>query len=323
MPMASLSSNQQHVLTGLNVFATAMSFVGSAGILTCFVAYPSLRKFSFKLIAYLSLADVLNCMSGFMGDPPSPSAVCTLQGVTNQFFATASYLWTTVIAFVLHRTVVQHNADVQALERHFHAFVWCTAFVMTLLPLAMGEVGDAGPWCWIRSSTEAGRVLRMVTFYVPLWVAIAYNGYVYYLVVRAIRYAMQLAESSQLGGKLNVEQLKALQRLGFYPLILVGAHLFATINRIQNWVAPDDPVFWLYALQAFTQNANGFFNFLAYGFNKTVRRALATTFRERCPQCTALCPCGQQRRGLSEFVEMADMEGDVSSPTGAGGDAAL
>ena len=29
MPMASLSSNQQHVLTGLNVFATAMSFVGS------------------------------------------------------------------------------------------------------------------------------------------------------------------------------------------------------------------------------------------------------------------------------------------------------
>ena len=55
---------------------------------------------------------------------PSTGFFCYAQGYSTHFFCVASFLWTTTIAFTLHRTVVQHKADVEDLEPVFHTYVW-------------------------------------------------------------------------------------------------------------------------------------------------------------------------------------------------------
>jgi hypothetical protein len=50
--------------------------------------------------------------------------LCYAQGYSTQFFSVASFLWTTTIAFTLHRTVVKHKVDVEGFGLYFHGYVW-------------------------------------------------------------------------------------------------------------------------------------------------------------------------------------------------------
>jgi hypothetical protein len=42
--------------------------------------------------------------------------------------------------------------------------------------------------------------------------------------------------------------LQAMNRWGYYPLILIGSWTFGTINRIHAFVEPHHHLFWLYCL---------------------------------------------------------------------------
>ena len=54
--------------------------------------------------------------------------------------------------------------------------------------------------------------------------------------------------------------------------------LFPTINRIQNWAAPQNPIAALYILTALTSSSMGFANAIAYGMNRTVRSTVVDAF---------------------------------------------
>lgn len=62
---------------------------------------------------------------------PSKGLFCYAQGYTTHFFCVASFLWTTTIAFTLHRTVVRHKTDVEDLEPMFHLYVWGNVLLVT------------------------------------------------------------------------------------------------------------------------------------------------------------------------------------------------
>ncbi|VFQ60763.1 unnamed protein product [Cuscuta campestris] len=42
--------------------------------------------------------------------------------------------------------------------------------------------------------------------------------------------------------------MKAMNRWGYYPLILIGSWFFGTINRIHDFIEPDHKIFWLSVL---------------------------------------------------------------------------
>jgi hypothetical protein len=48
--------------------------------------------------------------------------------------------------------------------------------------------------------------------------------------------------------------VKAVQRLAYYPLILLVVWMVPTANRIQNFVDPDRPLFWLYFIHVLTSS---------------------------------------------------------------------
>uniref|UniRef100_A0A2N9ESE3 G-protein coupled receptors family 2 profile 2 domain-containing protein n=1 Tax=Fagus sylvatica TaxID=28930 RepID=A0A2N9ESE3_FAGSY len=215
----SLTAHDRHVLTALSAGASSLSFVGSGFIVLCYVLFKELRKFSFKLVFYLALSDMLCSFFSMVGDP-SKGFFCYAQGYTTHFFCVASFLWTTTIAFTLHRTVVRHKTDVEDLEAMFHLYVW----------------------------------VHFITFYMPLWGAILYNGFTYFQVIRMLNNATRMAVGmSERPYQLDARaDMKAVNRWGYYPLILIGSWAFGTINRIHDFIEPGHKIFWLSVLDVGT-----------------------------------------------------------------------
>ena len=58
---------------------------------------------------------------------------CYIQAYLSQFFNLASFLWTAVIAYALHRTVVLHREATVHLHKRFDAYVWLLSFYVVAL----------------------------------------------------------------------------------------------------------------------------------------------------------------------------------------------
>ncbi|XP_060673413.1 G-protein coupled receptor 1 [Ziziphus jujuba] len=280
MPMTvqsagNLLAHDRGVLTAVVAGASSLSFVGSGFIVLCYVLFKELRKFSFKLVFYLALSDMLCSFFSMVGDP-SKGLFCYAQEYSTHFFCVASFLWTTTIAFTLHRTVVRHKTDVEDLEAMFHLYVWGTSLVMTVLrSIGNNHHGHLTSWCWAQTG-RTGKAIHFLTFYVPLWGAILYNGFTYFQVIRMLNNATRMAVgmSDRAYQQDARADMKALNRWGYYPLILIGSWAFGTINRIHDFIVPDHNIFWLSVLDVGTASLMGLFNSIAYGLNSSVRRAI-------------------------------------------------
>jgi len=74
-----------------------------------------------------------------------------------------------------------------------------------------------------------------------------------------------------------------LQRIKFYPFVLFGCYLFATIRRIAEWAADDHVApFEIAALQVFTSACLGTCNAILYGFTPVVRAKDSEWIRSKC-----------------------------------------
>lgn len=122
----------------------------------------------------------------------------------------------TLYATLIRRTPVEY------LEERFIWFIAvCYGFpaVLTLIPGLVHAYGLAGAWCWISNKYN---FLRFVQFYVPLWAAIIFNGYVYYIVTSTVSKSLHAAGTDN-GTTAQAKQV--INRLRFYPLILIIVRL--------------------------------------------------------------------------------------------------
>ncbi|KAK6927207.1 hypothetical protein RJ641_005798 [Dillenia turbinata] len=123
-----------------------------SGLLNCNTA-------SYSVPIMETWMDMLYSFFSIVGDP-SKGFFCYAQGYSTHFFCIASFLWTTTIAFTLHRTVVRHKTDVEDLEPMFHLYVWGTSLVMTIIRSIGNDAGHMDAWCW----AETGRTGKACIF---------------------------------------------------------------------------------------------------------------------------------------------------------------
>ncbi|KAJ6812728.1 G-protein coupled receptor 1 [Iris pallida] len=147
---ASLSLKERRILAAVGSGAAALSLGGSTFIVLCYLFFRELRKFSFKLVFFLALSDMFCSFFIIIGDP-SNGFFCYAQDYSTHFFCVASFLWTTTIAFTLHRTVVKHKIDVEDFGSVFHLYVWGTSLAMTVMRSIGSSSGRLGAWCWTDS----------------------------------------------------------------------------------------------------------------------------------------------------------------------------
>lgn len=265
----------RQILDAVGTGAAALSLAGSSFIVICYLLFRELRKFSFKLVFYLAVSDMFCSLFTILGGP-SNAFYCFAHDYSAHFFCVASFLWTTTISFTLHRTVVKHKTDVEEFGSIFHLYVWGTSLSTTVLRSIGSDYGRPGTWCWIQQGSMA-KVLHLITFYLPLWGAILYNGFTYYEVNRMLNNATQMAAG--ISDRSNQSDIradrKAFNRWGYYPLILIGSWAFATINRLYDFANPGHRIVWLSFLDVGFAGLMGLFNSIAYGLNSSVRRAIS------------------------------------------------
>ncbi|KAJ3695783.1 hypothetical protein LUZ60_001160 [Juncus effusus] len=297
--VTSLTASDRSVLVAVRIAVAALSLGGSAFIVLCYVLFKELHKFSFKLVFFLALSDMFCSFFSIVGDP-SNGFFCYAHDYSAHFFCVASFLWTTTIAFTLHRTVVKHKTDVEEFGSLFHLYVWGTSLAMTILRTIAADNGKPGVGCWVQPA-GTGKVAHLVTFYAPLWSAILYNGITYFQVNRMLNNATRMAvvmgeRSNQFDTR--ADNRKAINRWGYYPLILIGSWAFATINRVYDFIYPGQKLFWLSFLDVGFSGLMGLFNSIAYGLNSSVRRAIAERIELWVPE--------RMRRAFPSFSRQRD-----------------
>ena len=148
---------------------------------------------------WLSISDMGMGVSYFLGNPSSGDPRCYAQAMVMNFFELASVLWTVVIAYTLYRLIINQKTSVHLMGR-FHVFAFGIPLVGTLLPLFTSSYGNTGAWCWITTPEDAaadqvkgvdwldkGTMWLVLVFYLPLWLAIIYNSFVYVVVTNSLQ----------------------------------------------------------------------------------------------------------------------------------------
>jgi len=183
--------------------------------------------------------------------------------------------------------------------------------VLTFVPACSNSYGYSSGWCWFVNDNW-GNAWKFVAFYIPLWFVILYLSIVYYQIHYTVKTAHQQFERTATGND-QVEDTevvtdvgqevpepsnnaqtqraeiqrredeakqareKMMSRLKWFPALLIGCYTFATINRIYS-AATGDAIFGLSILHFLGIRFRGFFNFLLYGLNAPLIRAI----KKRC-----------------------------------------
>jgi len=176
--------------------------------------------------------------------------------------------------------------------------------VLTFVPACSNSYGYSSGWCWFVNDNW-GNAWKFVAFYIPLWCVIAYLCLVYYQIHYTVKAEHQHQQLGTVTGNDQVEDTevvtdvgqevpepsannaetqrrereakqareKMMNRLKWFPALLIGCYTFATINRIYS-AATGDAIFGLAVLHFLGIRFRGFFNFLLYGLNAPLIRAI-------------------------------------------------
>ncbi len=146
-----------------------------SGILSCFLSllvlityclFPRLQgKLFMKLITLISLCDFIANLS-VIGGVPSDHDLCALQGIIQQFFYPASWIWTVIMTYLLYSLVIY--GKISMAEWQMHAISWGIPLVCTVLPLTTSTYGvqaNDDDWCWLQPRSLSNRSQQLSDFW--------------------------------------------------------------------------------------------------------------------------------------------------------------
>ena len=133
-PLAWAPGNSTNTPAGMNAFTlqillitgSSLSIAGSGFIILSYFLFPDSRKFSRKILLYLSLADICASSAWVLHyvAPNGGDTLCFAQGYMLQFFYLASYLWTGCFAWHLYQLIDARNRTPKSLEALYHFLSW-------------------------------------------------------------------------------------------------------------------------------------------------------------------------------------------------------
>lgn len=272
------------VFQTLNAISSVLSIAGSLLVIGVFIAFPQLRRYFARLVLYLAISDLWLCTSFLMGEFHRPHYTkCTIQALLGVFFGLSSILWTVAIADSVRRIVMARDLTVESRhEKRLHIVGWGLPLLSLLAVLGSGSAAPSGMVCWIENTT-LGTILRFTTFYLPLWLAIAYSLWVYWCVSQRLRKLLEQVSVSNAddyeGNAFDYQkdidrQRRSLRLMMYLPLILVFCWSPSSLRRLLDILFPQMGRSLLDYVCVFAGPLQGFLNALVYGATPAVRDAM-------------------------------------------------
>ncbi|XP_077988029.1 cyclic AMP receptor-like protein A isoform X2 [Glandiceps talaboti] len=254
----------------------SLSLIGCLFMIAVIWIFRKYQFFPQRLILYLSLAALCDSIAYLMGDLHPDGPLCDFQAWWLTFFDWCVLLWVCCITFNLFCNAVR-QVKTDRYELIYHLLCWGVSFIIACLPLIGNHYGPAGAWCWI--SGDNATTWRFAIWYGPLFVIIFLMFVVYTYIIIHVNRKVKAWEGTydpetERSKQLLKEEIKPLL---VYPFIYLLISIFPLINRIQNAVSHNNPIFVLVLLHALTSPLQGAINAIVYGLDKETRSRLTWT----------------------------------------------
>ncbi|GBG34124.1 Latrophilin receptor-like protein A [Hondaea fermentalgiana] len=255
---------QTQVLRTVTLTGAGLSLAGSLFIVISYLILVRIRTFPYKLVMFLSVANVGSSLAYFVGlasinegnvHECTSSVGCILAAAMTQFFDVASFFWIAIIAFNVHAVLVRNKGRaVEAYERWYHLVGWGISLIITIICGALGCFGDSGIWCWIKRDRQTA---RFFAYYLPLLIVFSFTASTYLIVSSALQH--------------QVQGRTVTRRLRLYLAVFVVFRVWGVVHRTHNYFH-ENQMFWLALMHAIFSPLQGFANALVYGCNAAVAR---------------------------------------------------
>lgn len=154
--------------------SSAICFLLTLLFLVRSVRYKHHRVFSrwitLVLIGCNFAGSTLDLTELLIGKPGETA--CTVIGFLRGFLIFSAVTWSLVLSVNVF-SLIHYNRDIKRYRVLSFTLAWLVPLVLAIIPL-VGEdnYGEASFWCWIKGGSEYRDWLRMICFYIPLWVVI-------------------------------------------------------------------------------------------------------------------------------------------------------
>ncbi|KAI2643305.1 G-protein coupled receptor [Xylaria nigripes] len=182
-----ISLEVQHAIAIVERIGSIFSLFGCLFIIVTFLCFASFRNPINRLVFYASFGNLLvnvgTLIAGTYRHRPD-SVGCQLQAFLIQQFLPSDALWAFAMSLNVYLTFYfKFDAKkLRALEKWYLLFCYglpfppalCFIFISTE---SKGRLyGDAVLWCWVSTSWD---IMRVATFYAPIWVFISATFFIY------------------------------------------------------------------------------------------------------------------------------------------------
>lgn len=270
-----------------------VSLVASCFVIFVIIFFKKWRFFTQRLILYLAIVAAIESSATILQRVDYENQVsdfyngfCIFGGFYSQV---TSWMGLNVIITITVSLLVTafSNKPPEKYEPLFLVLIFLVPFTFNWIPFIKQTYGRAGPWCWIRSVDPVtcerfrfGQVLQFTLFYVPLYVVLLVLMIMYGIVLVKVHRNTKKWKFNPNADRLRKVTTRQIIPLILFPLIYFLLYLPLVINRVYDFIDPDNPkpALWFIAAVLFPLEGGG----VAIVFTldpKTRRRLRAVNIR--------------------------------------------
>ena len=276
----------------------------SSGTLSALATIPvvfliiTLKRYIFfvqRLILYLCLASLLNSIAiafryqeaGDLQSHTEPDSgplhtLCVATAFIEQVAACSTSIAFCCVTFNLLLTTV-FKKDTEKFELLYVGLIFIFPFTFNWIPFLDNAYGDAGAWCWIRSTDDdcnpilLGVYLRYILWYAPgtILLLVVILTYIFILVWVTRQRNRWVGKYDPITERDKENMQKEAWPLMFYPFGFVLLNIVSGINSIHDTVVKDHPVYALWMLHAILSPLQGGYIAFIYILGKDTRKSLS------------------------------------------------
>lgn len=227
-----------NLLVVMEIFA-ALSIFASLLVLATMVAFREMRgKLFMRIIAYISLSDLLGNFPYLLPYRPHHGPWCVMQGLLNITFYPMSWLWTLALAYLLYYLATQNKFPPQREIQYISATCWGLPVFLTALSVSCTQYGYS----------TFGKYSYEVCIFRRSEAAVIYHGIFYYgllllswiLMILMKRRLVKLeVDTTAANGSLPPSYQVAKTSLSLYPPALIICWLPHCILFFVGFVVSD------------------------------------------------------------------------------------
>ena len=220
------SKKSREALHEANVSTASLSLIGCVFILlNVLVLAPSTRQSrAARLIYMLAVADFGYCVSvlsfdttkleelmSSSGSKYSTPLGCRAQGFFIQLFSMQTAMWSISMSHFTYSLVVKKQSGRETRDvKYYFVVIFLSSVALSVLPLFRNLYGDARIGkCHIKNDgTQLAVTARFMLFYLPIWVIMAANTYIWVKIFKTLRTLRTFLMESRMNANVVVEEVE-------------------------------------------------------------------------------------------------------------------